>query len=289
MNKKQSMRLLIAGVAMLACALAARGQAAPRGDLGGVPNQKPAALEKVGIDQHLNWQVPLDLAFVDENGKQVQLRQYFGEKPVIITMVYYTCPMLCTEVLNGLSGSLNGIRKYSAGRDFNIVSVSFDPRDTADAAMAEKIKFDKRYQRPGAEQGWHFLTGKKEQIDALASALGFRYAWDPEIQQYAHASAIMLLTPDGHIAQYYYGIEYPPRDLQLGIVEASRGRVGSLTDAVLLYCYHYDPRQGRYGPAIWNILRISALATILLLGGFMIVMIRRDAAAGGRSGMNKVS
>ena len=286
---KKSMRTLIICAAAAACALAAHGQAAPRGDLGVVPNQKPAALEKVGIDQHLGWQVPLDLTFVDENGKQVQLRQYFGEKPVIITMVYYTCPMLCTEVLNGLSGSLNGIRKFNAGRDFNVVSVSFDPRDTAAAAMAEKIKFDKRYHRPGSEQGWHFLTGKKEQIDALASALGFRYAWDPELQQYAHASAIMVLAPDGHITQYYYGIEYPPRDLQLGIVEASQGRVGSFTDAVLLYCYHYDPRQGRYGPAIWNIIRISALATILLLGGFMIVMIRRDAAAGGRSGMNKVS
>jgi protein SCO1/2 len=271
------------------CAAFAVAQAAPPGDLGATPNQKPALLEQVGIDQHLNQQIPLDATFVDENGQTVQLRQYFGQKPVIITMVYYTCPMLCSQVLNGLSGSINGIVKFNAGRDFNIVSVSFDPRDTAEAAMAEKKKFSQRYHRSGSDQGWHFLTGKKEQIDALASALGFRYAWDPEIQQYAHASAIMLLTPDGHIAQYYYGIEYSPRDLQLGIVEASHGKVGGVVDQVLLYCYHYDPRQGRYGAAVMNILRISALATVLVLGGFMFVMLRRDTTLGGRGRLNKAS
>jgi len=204
-------------------------------------------------------------------------------------MVYYTCPMLCSQVRNGLSGSLNGIARLNGGRDFNIVSVSFDPRDTAEAALAEKKKFDQRYHRAGSEQGWHFLTGKKEQIDALASALGFHYAWDPSIQQYAHSSAIMILTPDGHIAQYYYGIEYSPRDLQLGIVEASQGRVGSVVDQVLLYCYHYDPRQGRYGATVLNILRISALATVLVLGGFMLIMLRRDTTLGGRRRMNKAS
>lgn len=286
---RSQIRKTLAGAALAMCAALAMAQAAPRGDLGAVPNQKPAIFDQVGIEQHLNQQIPLDLGFVDENGQPVQLRQYFGQKPVIITMVYYTCPMLCTQVLNGLSGSLNGIVKFNAGRDFNVVSVSFDPADTTQAAMAEKKKFDQRYHRAGSEQGWHFLTGKKEQIDALASALGFRYAWDPAIQQYAHASAIMLLTPDGHVAQYYYGIEYSPRDLQLGIVEASHGRVGSVVDQVMLYCYHYDPRQGRYGAAVLNILRISALATVLVLGGFMFVMIRRDTTLGGRSRMNKAS
>lgn len=277
-------KALAAATLVCASMVMAMAQAAPRGDLGAVPNQKPAILEQIGIDQHLNRQVPLDLNFVDENGRQVILGQYFGQKPVIITMVYYTCPMLCSQVLNGVSGSLNGIRKFDAGRDFNVVSVSFDPRDTTEAAMGEKKKFDQRYHREGSEKGWHFLTGKKEQIDALASALGFRYAWDPEIQQYAHASAIMLLTPDGHIAQYYYGIEYPPRDLQLGIVEASQGRVGGVIDQVLLYCYHYDPRQGRYGAAVLNILRISALVTVLALGGLMFVMVRRGPRRAGEAG-----
>ena len=289
MIRSRQIRKLLAGAALTMCTALAGAQAAPRGDLGATPNQKPAIFDQVGIEQHLNQQIPLDLSFVDENGQPVQLRQYFGQKPVIITMVYYTCPMLCTQVLNGLSGSLNGIAKFNAGRDFNVVSVSFDPADTTQAALKEKKKFDQRYHRAGSEQGWHFLTGKKEQIDALAAALGFRYAWDPAIQQYAHASAIMLLTPDGHVAQYYYGIEYPPRDLQLGIVEASHGRVGSVVDQVMLYCYHYDPRQGRYGAVVLNILRISALATVLVLGGFMLVMIRRDTTLGGRSRMNKAS
>jgi len=279
LNVGNKIRQLIASGALLFSAALAAGQAAPRGDLGAIPNQMPPVLQKVGIDQHLNQQIPLDATFVDENGKTVQLRQYFGEKPVIITMVYYTCPMLCSEVLNGVSGSINGIAKFNAGRDFNIVSVSFDTRDTPEAAMKQRKRFSQRYHRAGSENGWHFLTGQQDQIQSLASALGFRYAWDPEIQQFAHASAIMLLTPDGHIAQYYYGIEYAPRDLQLGIVEASQGRVGGIVDQVLLYCYHYDPRQGKYGAAIMNILRVSALATVLVLGGFMFFMFRRSTPA----------
>ena len=167
------------------------------------------------------------------------------------------------------------------GRDFNVVTVSFDTRDTPDAARAQKKSYLHRYRRPASEEGWHFLTGKKEQIDALAQSLGFHYAWDAEIQQFAHASAIMLLTPDGRIAQYYYGIEYPPRDLQFGIIEASKGKIGTVVDRLLLYCYHYDPRQGRYGAVVFNILRLSALATVLVLGGFVFIMFRRDLA--GRS------
>jgi protein SCO1/2 len=249
-----------------------------------VPNQKPAILDQVGLDQRLNQQVPLDLAFVDDHGQPVQLKQYFGSKPVILIMVYYQCPMLCTQVLNGFTGAMMGIRRFNIGREFDVVTVSIDPRDTAQDAAEAKARYLKRYRRPEAEQGWHFLTGKKDQIDALAQAVGFRYAWDPEVKQYAHASGIMLLTPQGRIAQYYYGIEYAPRDVQLGLVEASKGKIGSVVDQVLLYCYHYDPRQGRYGAAIFNILRLSALATVLVLGGFMLLMFRRDALAarGGR-------
>jgi protein SCO1/2 len=255
-------------------------QAAPKIQPGeAIPNQKPSILDGVGLDQRLNSQVPLDLAFVDENGQAVQLQQYFGAKPVILIMVYYQCPMLCTQVLTGFTGAMLGVRRFNIGREFNVVTVSIDPRDTAADAAAAKKKYIERYRRPEAEQGWHFLTGKKDQIDALAQAVGFRYAWDPEVKQYAHASGIMLLTPQGRVAQYYYGIEYAPRDIQLGLIEASKGKIGNVVDEVLLYCYHYDPRQGKYGAAIFNVLRLSALITILALGGFMLIMFRRDSLA----------
>ena len=262
-----------------AASLPMLGQAAPRGELGQTSSdQKPAILDQVGIDQRLNQQVPLDLTFVDESGKTIKLGEYFGQKPVVLSLVYYECPMLCSQVLNGLTASLNTLN-FNVGREFDVITVSFDPRDTPAAANDTKQRILKRYRRPGSEQGWHFLTGKKDQIDALAQAVGFRYAWDPEIQQYAHASGIMLLTPDGHVAQYYYGIEYAPRNLQLGIVETSKGKVGGLAGQILLYCYHYDPAKGKYGAAIFNILRVGALVTMLALGGFMFVMFRRDAAA----------
>jgi len=275
---KPQIRSLIAGTVLLLFASAGVwAQAAPKGELGQTAsNQKPSILDQVGIDQHLNQQIPLDLDFVDEHGQRVLLRQYFGQKPVIMTMVYFQCPMLCSQVLSGLTFTLNGMSSFNVGREFSVVTVSFDPRDKAQDAQENKERYIKRYRRAGSEEGWHFLTGKKEQIDALAQALGFRYAWDPEVQQYAHASGIMLLTPDGHIAQYYYGIEYAPRDLRLGIVEASKGRIGTIVDQLLLYCYHYDPTKGKYGAAIFNILRISALGTVLVLGGFMFVMLRRE-------------
>lgn len=255
-------------------------QAAPKLQPGdAVANQKPSILDQVGLDQRLNQQVPLNLTFNDETGQAVQLQQYFGAKPVILIMVYYQCPMLCTQVLNGFAGAMNGIVRFNIGREFNVVTVSIDPRDTPQDAADAKKKYLARYRRPGAEQGWHFLTGKKDQIDALAQAVGFRYAWDPEIKQYAHASGLMLLTPDGRVAQYYYGIEYVPRDIQLGLIEASKGKIGNVVDEVILYCYHYDPTKGRYGAAIFNVLRLTALATVMVLGGFMIIMFRRDSLA----------
>jgi protein SCO1/2 len=274
----------------LGAASAAWPQAAPKLQPGeAVPNQKPSILDHVGLDQRLNQQVPLDLAFVDDRGRPVQLREYFGAKPVILMLVYYQCPMLCTQVLNGFTGAMNGIVRFNIGREFNVVTVSIDPRDTAQDAAAAKKRYLQRYRRAGAEEGWHFLTGKKDQIDALAQAVGFRYAWDPEIQQYAHASGIMLLTPDGRMAQYYYGIEYAPRDIQLGLIEASKGKIGNVVDQVLLYCYHYDPRQGRYGAAIFNVLRLSALATVLALGSFMLIMFRRDSLAARKGGLTRTA
>jgi protein SCO1/2 len=274
-------KLLSTCVFVLACAgLSLFAQAPPKLQPGeGVSNTKPAILDQVGIEQRLNQQVPLDLMFVDETGQPVELRQYFGSKPVILALVYYQCPMLCSEVQNHLVGALNGIVRFNAGRDFNVITVSFDPRDTPKDAAANKKSYLSRYRRAGAEQGWHFLTGRKDQIDALAGAVGFRYKWDEESRQFAHGSGIMLLTPDGRVAQYYYGIEYFPRDIQMGLIEASQGKIGNVVDQVLLYCYHYDPAQGRYGAVIFNILRVSALATLLLLGGFMLVMFRRDMLA----------
>jgi len=279
-------------IALLAvCAsVSAWSQAAPKLQPGdAIPNQKPSILDQVGLDQRLNQQVPLDLAFVDDNGQPVQLQQYFGQKPVLLMLVYYQCPMLCTQVLNGFTGAMNGIVRFNIGREFNVVTVSIDPRDTAQDAAAAKKRYLQRYRRAGAAEGWHFLTGKKDQIDALAQAVGFRYAWDPEIKQYAHASGIMLLTPSGRVAQYYYGIEYAPRDIQFGLIEASKGKIGNVVDQVLLYCYHYDPRQGKYGAAIFNVLRLTALATVMALGGFMLIMFRRDSLAARKGGSTRTA
>jgi protein SCO1/2 len=271
---------LMAGLLSLSASTLVWAQNAPKLQLGdAVANQKPSILDQVGLDQRLNQQVPLNLTFNDETGQAVQLQQYFGAKPVILIMVYYQCPMLCTQVLTGFTGAMNGIVRFNIGREFDVVTVSIDPRDTPQDAAKAKKTYIQRYRRSGAEQGWHFLTGKKDQIDALAQAVGFRYAWDPQIQQYAHASGIMLLTPDGRVSQYYYGIEYAPRDIQLGLIEASKGKIGNVVDQVLLYCYHYDPRQGKYGAAIFNVLRLSALATVLMVGGFMVIMFRRDSLA----------
>jgi protein SCO1/2 len=242
-------------------------------------NSKIPLLQNVGIDQKLNAQLPLDLTFRDETGRTMPLRAYFGQRPVILTLVYYECPMLCTQVLNGLVSALLPL-KFNLGRDFDIVTVSFNPREAPALAASKKHIYVRRYGRPGADQGWHFLTGDERNIAALAAAAGFRYAWDPQIQQYAHASSIMLLTPDGRIAQYYYGIEYAPKDLRLGLVEASQGKIGNVVDQVLLYCYHYDPKTGKYGAVAMNLLRLAGLLTMLVLGSFMFVMFRRDHRAG---------
>ena len=242
-------------------------------------NTRISIFDKVGFEQLLNQKIPLDLTFLDENGQPVQLKQYFGSKPVILSLVYFQCPMLCSQVMNGMAGAFNGITRFNVGRDFNVITVSFDPRDTPETAAESKKTYLERYRRPGAAEGWHFLTGKKEQIDALASAVGFRFAWDPKIQQFAHASGIMLLTPDGRLAQYYYGIEYAPRDIQLGLIQSSQGKIGNVVDKVILYCYEYDPARGKYGAVVFRILRLSALATVLVLGGFMVIMFRRDVLA----------
>ena len=238
-------------------------------------NARPAPLRDVGIDQKLNEQLPLDLTFRDETGKPVQLRKYFGQKPVLLSLVYYDCPMLCTLVLNGLVRSLRAV-PLDVGDQFQVVTVSFDPRETAALAAAKKETYVKRYGRAQASQGWHFLTGDEASIQQLTRAVGFRYAYDEKSGQFAHATGIMVLTPTGRLARYFYGIEYSPRDLRLALVEASANKIGSVVDQLLLFCFHYDPKTGKYSLVVMNVLRIAGMGTLLALGSFMLVMFRRD-------------
>jgi protein SCO1/2 len=235
-------------------------------------------LDDVGIDQALNAQLPLDVRLRDETGKDIVLRNYFGEKPVILAFVYYECPNLCTLTLNGLVRDLRAI-PFDAGNQFNIVTISFDPRETPELAARKKQTYIAEYRRPGAAAGWHFLTGSQDAIETLTSAAGFHYKYDPDSQQWAHAAAIMVLTPQGRMARYFYGIEYSARDLRLSLVEAAGNRIGSPMDRVLLYCYHYDPRTARYGLVIMAVLRIAGVGTVLALAFFIVWMNRRDRTA----------
>jgi protein SCO1/2 len=236
----------------------------------------PPGLSGIGIDQRLNEQVPLDLAFQDESGKTVKLGDYFRRgHPVVLSLVYYQCPMLCGEVLNGESAALK-VLKFTPGREFEVVTVSIDPRETPELAAQKKQAYIKRLGRPDAAIGWHFLVGKQPEIDALANAVGWHYRYDAKTDQFIHAAGIMLLTPQGKLAQYYYGVEFSARDMQLGIIEASQNKIGSLADLVLLYCYHYDPRTGKYGAVITNIVRLAGLATIFVLGGSLLLLFRHE-------------
>lgn len=229
----------------------------------------------VSIEQKLNEQVPLDLTFRDESGKTVTLKQYFGKKPVLLTLVYYECPSLCGLVLQGLLKSLR-VLNYTPGEQFEIVTVSISPTETPELAAAKKQSFLKEYGRLDAAAGWHWLTGDEPNIRALADAVGFRYVYDPKTKQYAHAAGIMLLTPSGKVSRYFYGIEYSPRDLRLGIMDASQGKVGSLVEKVILFCYQYDPTTGKYGLLVVRLIQLGGLATLLLLGGFMGTMFYRE-------------
>ena len=264
---------------------AQQGDSAPSGGLqpsgaGVVASQRPSILSQVGIDQHLNQQLPLDLHFRDENGKDVRLGDYFGKRPVVLALVYYRCPMLCGEVLNGITSSMNVVA-FQLGQDYDIVTVSIDPRETPDVAAKMKEVYLRRYNKRNAlaEQGWHFLTGQQPQIQQLAQAVGFRYVYDPRIDQYAHAGGVQIATPDGRLSQYYYGIEYSPKDLRLGLIQASKNHIGTVVDQLILYCYHYDPGTGHYGAIVMRIVRLAGVATVLLVGGFIFIMTRRDIRA----------
>lgn len=235
----------------------------------------PAILNKVGIAQNLNEQIPPNLAFRDETGKSVRIGDFFGKKPIVLSLVYFDCPALCTEVLNGELRTMKAI-SLDLGEDFDAVTVSFEPKDTPALAKAKRDVYIGQYGRPGATDHWHFLTGDQQSIDALTDAVGFHYAYDSSIHQYAHAAAILILTPEGRIDRYFYGVIYPARDVRLGLVEASEGKIGTLTDHALLYCYQYDPMTGKYGVVVMNVLRAAGGLTVLILGIFMALMFLRE-------------
>jgi protein SCO1 len=237
--------------------------------------QMPMILREVKITQRLNEQVPPNLEFRDETGKTVQLGDFFGKKPIILSLVYFECPALCTEVLNGELATMKAM-SLNLGKDYDAITVSFEPKDTPAQARAKRDVYAGQYGREGAFGGWHFLTGDPPSINALTRAIGYHYAYDPASKQYAHAAAILVLTPQGRIARYFYGVEYPARDLRLGLVEASNGKIGTLTDHVLLYCYCYDPATGRYGLVIMRVIDAACFLTVLALGSFMLLMFRRD-------------
>jgi protein SCO1/2 len=232
-------------------------------------------LRDVGIDQRLGERVPLEAPFVDETGRDVRLGDYFGRRPVVLALVYYECPMLCTQVLNGLIGSLEALT-FTPGREFDVVIVSFDAGETPALAAAKKATYLRRYGRPEAEPGMHFLTGRAESIAALTTAVGFRYAYDAAIDQYAHPAAISVLTPDGRVSRYLFGIDFAPRDLRLALIEATDHQIGNVLDQALLFCYHYDPETGTYGLAIMNLIRLAGLLTVGLVGAFIVGSLRRE-------------
>lgn len=234
----------------------------------------PDALKGIGIDQNLNAQLDLSLPFHDESGATVPLGRYFHGKPVVLAFVYYRCPMLCTLVMNGTLRAARAI-SLNAGQDYEIVAISIDPAETPDLAAQKKAEYLERYRRDGGERGWHFLTGDEASIAAAARVAGFRYRYDPVSKQFAHASGIMVLTPDGRFSRYFYGLEYSARDLRLALVEASAERIGTPVDEILLYCLHYDPRSGKYGLAVMNTLRLGGGATLAAMGLFWLAMYRR--------------
>ncbi|MXY49443.1 MAG: SCO family protein [Gemmatimonadetes bacterium] len=235
----------------------------------------PEILKHVGIEQRIGVSLPLDLEFNDETGTPVSLGSYFGDKPVILTLVYYDCPMLCTEVLNGLNRSLAPLN-YSIGEEFEVVTVSFDPRESPTLASQKKAVYTQRYGRPGTGEGWHFLTGEAAAIDALTESVGFNYVYDETEGQFVHGSAIMIISPKGTVSHYFFGIEYPSEDIRLAIIESSEEKLGNVFDQIMLYCFNYDPEQGRYGVAIMNAMRLAGLVTLLAMGSFMVVMFKRD-------------
>jgi protein SCO1/2 len=277
------------GLNVLFCACVAVAQRPPgpssplygaRPETGNVSTGLPVALQDVGIEQNLDHQLPLDLTFHDETGQPVKLAQYFGQKPVVLAFVYYDCPMLCTQVLNGMLESFR-VLPFTMGKDYDVVTISFDPRETPQLAGSKKkvyVGYLPSKMQSDANAGWHFLTGDGDSIKQITEAVGFKYHYDESTKQFAHASGIMVATPQGRLSRYYYGISYPARDLRLGIIESAQNKIGSPVDQLLLYCYHYDPATGKYGAAVMNIVRAGGVLTLLAMLGMFLVFRRRKPA-----------
>jgi protein SCO1/2 len=256
-------------------AFAQDGARGLRPDAGTPASQMPGILSKVTFDQRLEEQLPLGVTLTDEDGRAVKLGQYFGRKPVVLAFAYYECPMLCTQILNGLTSALTVLTE-TVGREFDVVVLSFDARETPALAMGKKKAHLDRYKRAGSEAGWHFLTGDEASIRKVTDAAGFNYQWDDKTQQFAHPSGIIVTTPDGRLARYFFGIDYAPRDLKFALIESSAGRIGSAIDKLLLYCYHYDPATGGYGLVAMNTVRVGGAVTLIVLVGFVTVALARE-------------
>jgi protein SCO1/2 len=275
------LRYLAGMLVLLLNLTAGRAQMIPD-NVGQSSNGLPPALVNVGFDPQLDAQIPLDVSFVDEYGKPVTLRDYSGKKPIVLAFVYLTCPMLCNQVEQSLVGTLKMI-SFNPGTDYEVVFVSFDSTDTPDAALKKKHEAMSRFARPATELGWHFLTGSKESIDAVSKAANFRFSYDSRTKLFGHASGIMLLTPQGRISRYFYGVEYPPSHVRLGLVDASAGKIGTRVDHILLFCYQYDPTKARYSATILSVIRMGGVITLLCVAIGFVIFRRRDHRAGSNS------
>jgi protein SCO1/2 len=268
--------------ALLFCGSVVQAQTIPD-NVGQSSNGLPSALVNVGFDPQLNAQIPLDAHFVDEFGQPVTLRQYAGKKPMVLVFAYYTCPMLCEQVEQAVVGTLKMI-SFNPGTDYEVVFLSFDPADTSDAALKKKHEAMSRFARPATEKGWHFLTGGPEAIDAVTKAAKFRFSYDQHTKSFAHASGILLLTPDGRISRYFFGVEYPPSNVRLGLVDASAGKIGTPVDHLLLFCYQYDPTRARYSATVLTVIRMGGVVTLLCMAiGFVIFRRREHHGPNGRN------
>lgn len=239
----------------------------------------PPALQSVGIEQKLDGEVPFDAVFTDDQGRQVRFGDYFGKgRPVVLALVYYECPMLCTEVLNGLTGAVKGIPSLSVGKDFEVVALSFDARENGKTELVRSKKegYVARYGREGSGEGWHFLTGSQQEIDKVTKAVGFSYVWDDASNQFAHAGGIMVITPQGRISRYLYGVEYAPKDLRFSLMESSENKIGTLAEQLYLYCFHYNPATGTYGLAVLTVIRVAGVVTLLSILAMWLVFWRRN-------------
>jgi len=283
----KALRYLAGMIVLLLSLTAGRAQMIPD-SVGQSSNGLPPALVNVGFDPQLETLIPLDTDFVDEYGKPVTLRDYSGKKPIVLAFVYLTCPMLCNQVEETLVGSLKMI-SFNPGTDYEVVFISFDSTDTPDAALKKKHEAMSRFARPATEPGWHFLTGSKESIDAVTKAANFRFSYDPKTKLFGHASGILLLTPDGRISRYFFGVDYPPSHVRLGLVDASAGKIGTPVDHILLFCYQYDPMKGRYSATILSVIRMGGVATLLCMAIGFVIFRRRDHRAGRNESSGPVS